>query len=223
MRPAAGWISAAVCGCVLALAPTPASAADPPPPKGNAMYGLGIASVAFGILNVGYGIPLAITCPGDACFSGYIGIGFGAAFIATGAAAIHFGKRRRAVYRAWTAESGVDAETWQRQRFGEVPPKGVGLLVTGSLSVLIGLAGLSASLSNTLLLDWQGNPVRPPAWAIVGDVFGSLAVVGGATMLGFGGRFAHRYRRWSRGQLTLSPPTPWLLPHGAGLAIAGRF
>jgi hypothetical protein len=217
MRTAATWIAAAVCGCVLALAPTSASAADPPPPNGNAMYGLGIASVTFGILNVGYGIPLAITCPGDACFSGYIGIGFGAAFIAAGAPAIYFGKRRRAAYRAWAAESDVD------QQLGTSPPKGIALLVGGSLSVAAGLASLGVSLNTMLLRDYTGAPTPPPTWAKVGVALGVVAVAGGATMLGFGGRFAQQHRRWARGQLTLSPPTPWLLPHGVGIGIAGRF
>jgi hypothetical protein len=142
---------------VLALVPTKASAANPeavffafeqdippPPPKGNAMYGLGIASVTFGILNLGYGIPLAIICPGDACFSGYIGIGFGAAFIAAGAPAIYFGKWRREVYRRWEGEFG---------------------------------------------------------------------------MLGL----ARQHRRWARARLTISTPTPWLLPRGGGVGIVGRF
>lgn len=31
----------------------------------------------LGILNIGYGIPLAFVCPADACFSGSIGIGLG--------------------------------------------------------------------------------------------------------------------------------------------------
>lgn len=188
------------------------------------MYGLGIASVTFGILNIGYGIPLAIECPGDFCGAGYIGIGFGAAFIAAGAPAIHFGKRRRAVYRAWESEYGMDTREWQRQQFGAPPPKGVGLLVGGALTLAAGLSSFGPYLGAALTYDGNtGEFVPAPKLMKIAGAFGLSAMIGGATMLGFGGKLARDHRRWSRGQLTVSTPMPYLLPGGVGLGVVGQF
>lgn len=201
--------------------PTAASQTATLPPKGNAMYGLGIASVTLGILNVGYGIPLAIVCPTDVCFPGAIGLGFGAAFIAAGVPAIYFGKRRRASYRAWRETVEVDPR--DRPAGPDLrPPHGVGLLVGGTVMVAGSSALLLIGFLNLGSTDGYGRPAPLPTWSKWGMGIGAVGLVGGSVMLGFGGRFARQRRAWIRSHSTVAA-SPWLLPGGFGLGVAGRF
>lgn len=202
---------------------TAAPAVDPKTARrAQTLYGLGIFGVSFGILNIGYGVPLAILCPGDACFSGYIGIGFGVAFIAVGAPMLHWGRqhrvrglrRRRELERAHQADLVA--------RYGPEPPSGTGLLVGGSLSIAAGFGFLAFPITASQRGEPDGTPIPTPTWAKVGLGFDLAAIAGGAVMLGFGAKLAHRHRRWSRGGLSLLP-MPWMPPGGFGFGLAGRF
>src|SRR5690348_15178147 len=109
MRASSLLVGLLVCGCparAVAGSPEspPAVQPEPPspePPTGKPMFGWGVFGVAFGIANIGYGIPLTILGFGDATAESSIPIAFGAAFVVLGSLGIHYGKRRRAAWQAW--------------------------------------------------------------------------------------------------------------------------
>jgi hypothetical protein len=209
--------------------PVPASpetsGAPTEPPKGNHMLGLGIASISLGVLNIGYGVPLAVVCPADACFPGTIGISLGTVFLTAGAITTHFGRKRRAVYRGWREATGLaEQERQRRLRNGPEPPSGVGLLVGGSLSVVAGASGLVWGVGQDGIYDYEVNElIRYPPGAQASLTLGALGIAGGAVMLGFGGAFARKHRRWDRGEFARITPAPMWLPDGAGFSVIGRF
>lgn len=153
---------------------------------------------------------------------GTIGLAFGAAFLAAGVPAIHFGKRRRAAYRVW--REGAEFDPRERPAADEDlrPPTGVGLLVGGSLAIGAGAGLLIVGVQETNVYYADGTPVPLSASAKVAMGFGGASIVGGAVMLGFGGHLARRRRAWARRQTT-AVPSPWLMPGRFGVSVAGRF
>lgn len=193
-------------------APEPAQP-RPEPPKGNGLYGAGIFGVTFGILNIGYGIPLSITGPGDAYFSGTIPIVFGTAFIALGAVGIHYGRRRRAVWKAWDADPTAPPLVFERR----TAPRHVPWLIVGGATVPLGLATIG------VMIPELTDPIlNTPTFAYWVTGWGGVTVVAGAAMLGVGvARYLQTQRRaTSRLELV---PTGWARRGSAGFGVAGRF
>lgn len=174
----------------------------PEPPKGKAMYGWGVFGVTFGIVNIGYGIPLSIEGPGDAFFSGAVPMAFGAGFVVLGSLGVHYGKRRKAAWYAWAGQ--------EMPR----PRPGVPALIAGGTSTGIGIATLIPAL---YVLPWQELGGKIAAG------IGGAAFLAGATLLTVGAfrLTMHRETRRPVSRLQLAP-TPWI---GAqiGLGVAGRF
>jgi hypothetical protein len=200
----------------LTVAP-PVAQAEPEPAKGKSMLGWGIFGVAFGIFNIGYGIPLTIFQPGDAVGVGMIPVGFGVGFIALGAVGIHYSKQRRAAWRAWAEAHPQQAELARNRR---APRDGVPELVVGG--VLTGV-GLATTIPMALILSIE--PTDAPTFAYALAIMGGSSIVCGTALVvagGFANQRLGRARRDLDARLQLAP-VPWATPHGAGLGIAGRF
>jgi hypothetical protein len=186
--------------------------ARPEPPRGRALYGAGIFGVTFGIFNIGYGIPLSITGPGDAYFSGYIPIAFGASFIALGAVGIHYGKRRRKTWRAWQEDPTAPPPVYERR------PSHLAWLVVGGVTVPFGLATIGVMIPN-----FTDPVLNTPSFAYGVTAWGAASVVAGVAMLTVGSVEARRrVRRGREARLELTP-TSWARRDGFGFGVAGRF
>jgi hypothetical protein len=204
-----------LCSATHALA-NPSETAErpvqPEPPRGRKLYAAGIFGVAFGIFNIGYGIPLSITGPGDAYFSGAIPIAFGASFIALGAVGIHVGKRRRAAWQAWTDDPTTPAQVRETTRH-RAPPH-VPWLVVGGITTPVGLATVG------LMIPILADPIlNTPHFAYGLTAWGAASVAAGVAMLTVGGlksrrRIAHDFAL---------VPTSWANRDGFGFGVAGRF
>lgn len=190
--------------------PDAGSRPQPEPPRGRKLYALGIFGVTFGIFNLGYGIPIAITGPGDAYSTGYIPIAFGASFIALGAAGIHYGKRRKRVWRAWHADPNAPLLDLR-------PPPArphVPYLIVGGVITPLALATIGLAIPP--MVDPRFN-TPPSAYVVMG--WGAASLVTGVTMLSVG---AARGRRDAEPRVALAP-TGWTTREGFGLGLAGRF
>jgi hypothetical protein len=202
---------------VAEAAPEPVIATpEPPPPPGKAMMGLGIFGIVFGALNISGGIAILAIDPGDAGFTGWYPLAFGAAFTTLGALGTHYGNQRRLEHRAWEQRTGMDLERWRGLHPGQGRPPGRGLVVGGSL---LACGGLALFVSGVAVQATYGDSA---SWPIFNIVAGSVILAGSGTMMGIGGRRLHRHRQQARA-LTWTMPTPTFGPHGFGLSIAGRF
>jgi hypothetical protein len=202
--------------------PDPVAQTAPEPPMGNNMFGFGIFGVTLGILNIGYGVPLLVEAPGDAVGLGLIPIGFGAGFIALGAVGIHYGKQRRAVWRAWAAANPEKAELARKR-----PSNGVPQLIVGSVMTGAGVATIipMASILSTEARAREPIGDGPPDFAYALTVMGISSVICGTGLLISGGLDRARFRESRRGSAARLRvvPVPWGTPHGAGLGLVGRF
>ena len=193
----------------------------PQPPTGKGLVGLGAFGIAFGIFNVGYGIPLSITCPGDACFSGSIPIAFGGSFIVLGALGVHYGRKRRATWKQW-ATRYPEAALLPRQRNTNRP--GVPLIVAGTTSTL---AAAATMIPMAIIIDETGPaPGRKrytPTFAYAGATFGAASMAIGLSLLTVGAVRLKRSRRADSSARVELTPVPWMRPDGGGLGVVGRF
>jgi hypothetical protein len=218
-------MSASLSACGL-CSPRPAFAAPPPaakaepeirpePPNGRGLYGAGIFGVAFGIFNIAYGIPLSITGPGDAYFSGYIPIGFGAAFITLGAVGIHYGKQRKKVWRAWKQDPTAPLLVHERRKI----PAHVPWLIVGGVTLPLGLATIG-----TVIPEFTDPILNTPNFAYGVVTWGAVSAAAGIAMLTVGAAQAkrHRARRGHETRVELTP-TSWARRDGFGFGVAGRF
>jgi hypothetical protein len=185
----------------------------PEPPKGRTLYGAGIFGVTFGIFNIGYGIPLTIEGPGDAFFSGAIPIAFGATFVALGAAGIHYGKRRKAVWAAWKRDPTAPPPLFVRVR----PPKYTAWFVVGGTTMSFGLATMA------MMIPPITDPVlNTPSFAPWVMSWGAVSTAAGIAMLSVGGVERRRARPRPEPRVEVTP-VPWARREGIGLALVGRF
>lgn len=195
----------------------------PQPPTGKGLVGLGAFGIAFGIFNVGYGIPLSITCPGDACFSGSIPIAFGGSFIVLGALGVHYGRKRRARWNQWAARYPEAALLPRTPR--TIRP-GVPLIIAGTTSTL---AAVSTMIPMALIIQWTGpSPGRKrytPTFAYAGTAFGAASTAIGLTLLTVGAVQLSRSRKptWYSSAPVELTPVPWMRRDGVGLGLLGRF
>jgi hypothetical protein len=205
-----------VCGLLLghearaAPPPTsePARTAQPEPPRGRGLYGAGIFGVTFGLINLGYGVPLSVLAPEP--FIGLIPSAFGASFIALGAVGIHAGKRRRKVWQAWHDDPFAPLLVLPRR---QAAPHVPWLIVGGTLTP-IGLATIGSMIP--LYLD----PVlNTPNFAIGVTAWGAVTTLTGVTLLSIG---AAKARRRTEARIAWLP-TSWVTREGLGVALAGRF
>jgi hypothetical protein len=172
---------------------------------------VGIFGVAFGIFNIGYGIPLSITGPGDAYFSGSIPIAFGASFIALGAVGIHVGKRRGAAWQAWKDDPTTPPQVREKIR-RQVPPH-VPWLIAGGVTTPVGLATVG------LMIPILADPIlNTPHFAYGLTAWGAASVAAGVAMLTVGGLKSRR-----RATHVVLVPTSWANRDGFGFGVAGRF
>jgi hypothetical protein len=170
--------------------------------------------VTFGIFNIGYGIPLAITGPGDAYFSGYIPIAFGASFIALGAVGIHYGKRRRAVWRACArCQAFPDTPLLGLRRRAAQPPH-VPWLIVGGITAPFAIATIGLSIPPLVdpILNTPPEAIGVACWGVA-----SLAASVGMLALG-----ASKVRRRHERRVALVP-TAWTTREGFRVGLAGRF
>lgn len=194
--------------------PTSAIGSEPPhtpePPRGRKLYGWGIFGVTFGIFNLGYGIPIAITGPGDAYSTGYIPITFGASFIALGAAGIHYGKRRKKVWKAWHEHPNAPLLDLRPPP----APAHVPWLIVGGVTTPLALATIGLSIPPML------DPVlNTPPGAYVVLAWGAASLTASIAMLAHGAAMARRHHE-PRVALV---PTGWTTREGFGVGLAGRF
>lgn len=192
----------------------------PRPPTGKRMFGWGVFGVTFGIVNIGYGIPLTILGFGDAHAEGAIPIVFGAAFVVLGSLGIHHGNRRRAAWRTWAADNPQAAQrALVRPRVRD--RAGTGMLIGGSLATLGGLTTLPIAIVHPLTFGETDE--RSPIPSHVGAVVSSASIAAGIVLLGIGG---HRRAVENRGYRSTSwqlIPTGWANTHAWSFGVAGRF
>jgi hypothetical protein len=192
----------------------------PEPPTGKPMFGWGVFGVTFGILNIGYGIPLTILGFGDASAEGSIPIAFGAAFVVLGSLGIHYGKRRRAAWRTWAAANPPAAQrTMVHPRVRD--RAGTGMLIAGSLATLGGLTTLPIGIVHPL--TFADNDERSPIPSIVGAAVSGASIVTGITLLGIGGQRRATENRTNRSTSWQLVPTGWANAQGWSFGVAGRF
>jgi hypothetical protein len=196
-----------------ALAGPPAAEVQPEPPNGRGLYGAGIFGVTFGILNIGYGIPLSIDGPGDAFFSGYIPIGFGASFIALGAVGIHYGKQRRKIWKAWKQNPTAPLLVIERHP----KPPHVPWLIVGGVTTPLGIATMAA-----MIPTFTDPILNTPTFAYWVVGWGAVSTAAGIAMLTAGVVQLHRAKHGDHAWLELTP-TSWAHREGFGLGVAGRF
>jgi hypothetical protein len=193
---------------------------SPEPPTGKPMFGWGVFGVTFGMVNIGYGIPLAILGFGDASAEASIPIAFGAAFVVLGSLGIHYGKRRRAVWRMWADDNPRAAQQLQVRRHSN-DRAGTGMLISGSLALCGGLTTLPIAIVHPL--TFAENDPRSPIPAIVGAAVSGAAVVTGSVLLIFGADRRAAENRAHRSTTRQLVPTGWANAHGWGFGVAGRF
>ena len=204
-------------GLAQAREPTPSVTPEPrpEPPDGKGLTSAGIFGVTFGIINIGYGIPLAITGPGDAYFAGYIPIAFGAAFVTLGAFGIHYGKRRRRDWQSWKCDPWAPAPVHDRSGRSRNLP----WLIVGAAVTPLGIT--TTALTIPAFTDPILN-VRPAAYALLS--WGTASTAIGLGMLTVGAVLVGRDRHAKKHSAHLEwTPVPWARRDGFGLAVAGRF
>jgi hypothetical protein len=190
------------------------------PPTGKPMFGWGVFGVTFGIVNIGYGIPLAILGFGDASAEASIPIVFGAGFVVLGSLGIHYGKRRRAAWRSWASANPQAAQRSPiRRRVRD--RAGTGMLISGSLATLGGITTLPIAIVHPLTFGETDE--RSPIPSQVGAVVSGVSIVAGITLLGIGGHRRARENRAHRSTACQLVPTGWAGGDGWSFGVAGRF
>lgn len=184
------------------------------------MFGWGVFGVTFGIINIGYGIPLTILGFGDAHAEGSIPIAFGAAFVVLGSLGIHYGNRRRAVWRTWAAANPQAAQREVARRRSS-DRAGTGMLITGSLALAGGLTTLPITIVHPL--TFADNDPRSPVPSYVGAAVSGASIVAGITLLAIGGERRGDENRAHRSTTWRLVPTGWADARGWGFGVAGRF
>lgn len=212
------------------LTPPPALPVDrpelagvPQPPRGSTMFGFGVFGVSFGLANMATGVGVIIGDPGDGGFTGMYPLVFGASFVALGAVGIHYGRRRRALYRDWQLANGQVPNWITSRHFPDAPPTGLGMLISGAVGVAVGATMLPYTVDN---LDSSTSRWRNEGIGLT--TMASLALASGAPLLIAGSIRLHRRNRW-QAQLrdayrdTVVVPTAFVRPGGAGIGAVGRF
>jgi hypothetical protein len=193
---------------------------SPEPPTGKPMFGWGVFGVTFGIVNIGYGIPLAILGFGDASAEASIPIAFGAAFVVLGSLGIHYGKRRRAVWRTW-ADANPRAAQRSLAHRASSGRAGTGMLISGSLALCGGLTTLPIAIVHPL--TFAENDPRSPVPSYIGAAVSGASMVAGSVLLIFGADRRAAENRAYRSMTRQIVPTGWANAHGWGFGVAGRF
>jgi hypothetical protein len=193
---------------------------SPEPPTGKPMFGWGVFGATFGILNIGYGIPMAIFGFGHASAEASIPIAFGAAFVVLGSLGIHYGKRRRAVWRTWADDNPRAAQHLHARRRSN-DRAGTGMLISGSIMICGGLTTLPIGIVHPL--TFADNDPRSPVPAIVGATVSGASIIAGFTLLAIGADLRGAENRALRGMTRQLVPTGWADAHGWGFGVAGRF
>jgi hypothetical protein len=217
-----GLLVCGVPGPALAGSPeiSPVVQTQPEPPTGRPMFGWGVFGVTLGIVNIGYGIPLAILGFGDASAEASIPIVFGAGFVVLGSLGIHYGKRRRAAWRIW-ASANPQAAQHARTRRRARDRAGTGMLISGTFATLGGITTLPIAIVHPLTFGETDD--RSPIPSHVGAAVSAASIVTGITLLGIGGHRRAKENRAHRSTTCQLVPTGWADAHGWSVGVAGRF
>lgn len=193
---------------------------SPEPPTGKPMFGWGVFGVTFGIVNIGYGIPLAILGFGDASAEASIPIAYGAAFVVLGSLGVHYGKRRRAVWRTWAAENPRATQPLPARRDAS-GRTGTGMLISGSLALCGGLTTLPIAIVHPL--TFAENDPRSPVPPFIGAAVSGASIITGSILLMVGSDRRAAQNRGPRSTTRQLVPTGWANARGWGFGVAGRF
>lgn len=189
----------------------------PEPPAGKHMFRAGVFGVSFGVLNLAGSVPLYIVGPGHANFTGVITFSFGTLFTTLGALGIHYGKRRRKVWRAWEADPRAPILVPEK---ASMPGHKIWLTV-GGVTAGLGLATMAYGIPAF------GDPIlNTPPFAYVCVAWGSVSAAAGMAMLSVGGVQAHRRKHGRRHRAGLQPelaPFGWADGTSLQVGLAGRF